>query len=69
MSFKAKTGQNKHRSHTVSDAIKDVGKDDLVGININIAKTKREKFKAKAAIKGKKMQEIILKAIDDFIEK
>lgn len=68
MSFEAKKGKNKHRSHTVDKAIIEAIKDDIVGLNINIAKNKRAIFKAKTAIKGDTMQDIIIKAIDSYIE-
>ncbi|WP_236869670.1 hypothetical protein [Candidatus Bandiella numerosa] len=68
MSFEAKKGKNKHRSHTVDKAIIEAIKDDMVGLNINIAKNKRAIFKAKTAIKGDTMQDIIIKAIDSYIE-
>ena len=68
MSFEAKKCKNKHRSHTVDKSIIEAIKDDMVGLNINIAKNKRAIFKAKTAIKGDTMQDIIIKAIDSYIE-
>lgn len=68
MSFKAKRGNDKHRSHTVDDAIIEAIKDDMVGLNINIPKAKRATFKSKAAINGETMQEVIIKAIDRYLE-
>jgi hypothetical protein len=68
MAFKAKVGKNKHRSYTTDEAIVEATKVDMVGLNINIAKNKRAAFKAKTAIKGDTMQDIIIKAIDSYIE-
>ena len=68
MSFEAKKGKNKHRSHTVDKAIVEATKEKMVGLNINIPKNKRAIFKAKSAINGDTMQDIIIKAIDKYIE-
>ena len=68
MSFEAKKGENKHRSYTVDKAIIEVTKVDNVGLNINIPKNKRAIFKAKTAMNGDTMQDIIIKAIDSYIE-
>lgn len=68
MSFEAKKGKNKHRSHTVDQAIIEATKVDTVGLNINIPKNKRAIFKAKTAMNGDTMQDIIIKAIDSYIE-
>ncbi len=43
-------------------------KDKMVGLNVKISQTKRAAFKSKAAIKNENMQDIILKAIDRYIE-
>jgi hypothetical protein len=68
MSFEAKKGKNKHRSYTVDQAITEATKEDTVGLNINIPKNKRAIFKSKTAMKGDTMQDIIIKAIDRYIE-
>jgi hypothetical protein len=68
MAFEAKKGNRAHRSHTVEAAIVEATKDSMVGLNVKISKTKRAAFKAKAAIKNENMQDIILKAIDRYIE-
>jgi hypothetical protein len=68
MSFEAKKGKNKHRSHTVDKAIIEAIKDDTVGLNINISKNKRAAFKAKTAINNETMQDVIIKAIDRYID-
>jgi hypothetical protein len=68
MAFEAKKGNKSHRSHTVEAAISEATKDNMVGLNINISKTKRAVFKAKAAIQNETMQDVILKAIDRYIE-
>ena len=69
MAFEAKKGNRVHRSHTVEAAIAEATKDKMVGLNIKISQTKRAAFKSKAAIKNENMQDIILKAIDSYIEK
>ena len=68
MAFQAKKGNRAHRSHTVEAAIVEATKDKMVGLNIKISQTKRAAFKSKAAIKNENMQDIILKAIDRYIE-
>jgi hypothetical protein len=68
MAFEAKKGNRVHRSHTVEAAIAEATKDKMVGLNIKISQTKRATFKSKAAIKNENMQDIILKAIDRYIE-
>jgi len=68
MSFEAKKGKNKHRSHTVDKAIIEVTKDDMVGLNISLPKNKRAIFKVKAAKNEETMQAVIIKAIDRYIE-
>ena len=67
MSFEAKKGNNKHRSHTVDLAIAEATRDTTVGLNVNIPKTKRAAFKAKTALKGDTMQDIIIEAIDRYL--
>ena len=68
MAFEAKKGNRAHRSHTVEAAIVEATKDNMVGLNVKISKTKRAAFKSKAPIKNENMQDIILKAIDSYIE-
>jgi hypothetical protein len=68
MAFEAKIGHKIHRSHTVEAAIVEATKDKMVGLNVKISQTKRSAFKSKAAIKNENMQDIILKAIDRYIE-
>lgn len=68
MAFKAKKGMNKHRSHTVQEAISEATRDELVGLNIKISKNKRAALKAKTAIQNETMQDVILRAIDSYIE-
>lgn len=68
MAFEAKKGNKSHRSYTVKEAIVEATKDSMVGLNVKISKTKRAAFKSKAAIKNENMQDIILKAIDSYIE-
>ena len=68
MAFEAKKGNRVHRSHTVNAAIVEATKDSMVGLNVKISKTKRAVFKSKAAIKNENMQDVILKAIDSYIE-
>lgn len=68
MAFEAKKGNRVHRSHTVNAAIVEATKDSMVGLNVKISKTKRAAFKSKAAIKNENMQDVILRAIDSYIE-
>lgn len=68
MAFEAKKGKNKHRSYTVDQAIIEATRDDNVGLNINISKSKRAAFKAQTALKGDTMQDIIIKAINRYLE-
>jgi len=68
MAFKAKLGKNNHRSRTVKEAIVEAVKDEMVGLNINISKRKRAAFKAKAALQGDNMVDVILEAVDRYIE-
>ena len=67
MAFKAKKGENKHRSHTVDEAVSEVIKDRAVGLSINITKSKRAIFKAKTAANNETMQEVLLRAIDKYL--
>jgi hypothetical protein len=69
MAFKAKTNSNKHKSHTVQDAIHEATKDYVVGLNVRISIKKRATFKAKSATNNESMQDVILRAIDSYIEK
>ena len=69
MAFEAKKGNRVHHSHTVEAAILEATKVSMVGLNVKISKIKRAAFKAKAAINNENMQDIILKAIDRYIEK
>jgi|LauGreDrversion2_6_1035139.scaffolds.fasta_scaffold36858_1 hypothetical protein len=69
MAFEAKKGTNKHRSHTVKAAISEAIKDDVVGLNIKLSKKKRAEFKAKTAMCNETMQDIILGAIDSYLQK
>jgi len=68
MVFKAKTNSNKHQSYTVQEAITEAVKEETVGLNIKMPKTKRASFKAKTAIKNENMQDVLLKAIDSYLE-
>jgi hypothetical protein len=68
MAFKAKTGSQKHRSHTVEAAISEATKEDIVGMSIKISKTKRSTFKSKTAIENTTMQDVIMQAIDSYIK-
>ena len=68
MAFEAKKGNKSHRSYTVNEAIAEATRENLVGLNIKISRNKRAALKAKAAIKNENMQDIILKAIDRYIE-
>lgn len=69
MAFKAKTGSNKHKSPTVKNAIVEATKEELVGLSIKISRRKRSVFKAKTVMNNDSMQDIILRAIDSYIEK
>ena len=68
MSFEAKRGENKHRSYTVDQAIIEATKDDIVGLNINISKKKRTLFKSKTVVNDDSMQDVIIRAIDRYLE-
>lgn len=68
MAFKAKTGTNKHQSPTVKDAIVEATREEFVGLSIKIAKSKRSAFKSKTAMNNDSMQDVILRAIDSYIE-
>jgi hypothetical protein len=69
MAFKAKTNSNKHKSYTVQEAINEATKDEMVGLNVRMSVKKRNTFKAKSATNNESMQEVILRAIDEYIEK
>ena len=69
MAFKAKTNSNKHKSHTIQDAINEANKEEMVGLNVRMSVKKRSSFKAKSATNNESMQEVILRAIDEYIEK
>jgi shikimate 5-dehydrogenase len=69
MAFKAKTNSNKHKSHTVQEAIHEAIKSEMVGLNIKMPIKKRATFKAKSAINNESMQDVILRAIDSYIQK
>lgn len=68
MAFKAKTNSNKHKSYTVQEAINEATKDNMVGLNIRVSMKKRSAFKAKSAANNESMQDVILRAIDSYIE-
>ena len=68
MALKAKTSPNRHRSHTVDQAIAEATKDKIVKLNINISKKKRTAFKVKTVANGDTMQDILLEAIDKYLE-
>jgi hypothetical protein len=69
MAFKAKTNSNKHTSHTLQDAIHEATKGEMVGLNVRLLIQKRAAFKAKLATNNESMQDVILRAIDIYIEK
>lgn len=69
MAFKAKISQNKHHSHTVDQAIIEATKEDMVGFSIKLPKSTRSLFKSKTAMKNETMQDVLLRAITNYIEK
>ena len=69
MAFKAKTNSNKHKSHTVQGAINEATKDKMVWLNVRMSIKKSNAFKAQSATNNESMQEVILRAIDGYIEK
>ena len=68
MAFKAKTGVDRYKSPTVQDGVRAAIKNELVGLSIKIPKQKRIAFKAKATMNNENMQDILLNAIDKYIE-
>ena len=69
MAFKAKISQNKHQSHTVEQAIVEATKEDVVGFSIKLPKSTRALFKSKTAMNNETMQDVLLRAIANYIEK
>ena len=68
MAFKAKTDKG-HRSRTTDDAISEALKEPQKGITIYMPESMHRKFKAKVSAKGERMKDVILKAIEEYVEK
>lgn len=65
--LKAKTGKNKHQSHTVQSAIKDVKKTKEKALNIMIPEELHIKFKVKTVSNGSNMKEELIKMICSYV--
>ena len=50
------------------DAIHEATKGEMVGLNVRLLIKKRAAFKAKSATNNESMQDVILRAIDIYIE-
>lgn len=66
--MQAKIGKDKHKSHTVAEAIKAVTKTELKAIYIMIPKKLHTDFKTKITSNNSNMKEALLKMINSYIE-
>jgi hypothetical protein len=69
MSLKAKTSPDRHRSHTVDEAIKKATAKDTVKLTFLVPKDAKVQLKAKAAANDETVTEVLLRAIQDYINK
>ncbi|MCH9659472.1 MAG: hypothetical protein K0U54_01030 [Bacteroidetes bacterium] len=69
MAFKAKTGKDKHTSHTTQDAIKELTKEELKGFHIQLPVKLHTDFKSKVASNGEKMKDVIIKMVQEYVGK
>jgi hypothetical protein len=67
MAFKAKTDKG-HRSRTTDEAIAEAAKETQKGITIYLPESLHRKFKAKTSERGEWMKDVLLKAIEDYVE-
>ncbi len=68
MAFKAKTDRG-HRSHTTDEAIKEATKEPQKGITIYMPESLHRRFKTKASANGEKLKDVLLQAIQNYVEK
>jgi len=66
--MQAKTGKNKHRSHTVATAIKNVIKTKEKSINLNVPEKLHTEFKTKAASNNISMSKVLIEMINNYVE-
>jgi len=69
MALKAKTNKNRHRSHTTDKAIEELTKEELKGFHVQLPASLHAAFKAKTATNSEKMKEVIVKLIQEYVEK
>jgi prefoldin subunit 5 len=69
MSLKAKTSSDRHRSHTVDEAIKKATSKDTVKLTFLVPKDAKVQLKAKAAANDETVTEVLLRAIQEYINK
>jgi len=58
-----------HDNAASADVIEAVAKEDLVNLNFQISKIKRQDLKIKVASQGKKIGEVMNQMIDDYLAK
>ena len=66
--MKAKTGRNKHQSHTVDQALKDVQKGPEKALNIFIPEELHKAFKMKTTKEGTNMKEVLVDLISSYVD-
>ncbi len=69
MAFKAKTGKEKHRSHTTDEAIRELTKEELKGFHVQLPAELHTAFKMKVASNGGKMKDVIIQLVNGYVEK
>ncbi len=66
MPFEAK--KKGHRSRTTDQAIEEATREPQKGITVYMPESVHRQFKTKASENGEKMKDILLRAIDSYIE-
>lgn len=66
--LKAKTNKNAHKSRTIDEAIKEVQKVEQSQFAFHIPKKMHSDLKIKAAQDGKKIRDIMIDLISNYLE-
>ncbi len=69
MAFKAKTGENRHRSHTTDEAIKELTKEELKLLNVRIPAKLHKEFKMKVLENGEDMTTALTNFIERYVDR
>lgn len=68
MALKVKKTEQKHQNPANETVKKIIEKDDLVHLNFQITKAKRQAVKAKVAAEGRKIGDVMNELVDKYLD-